>query len=681
MAPTQPVPDVRRPMSAPVAPAETPSLAQASAVISAHADIPTPKHHSSDDREHSNHTADPGGQQFYGWASESLERKQTSITAKLGSSASVASAGGKLMRHLSHHFTAKESMAHMPHSFRTRQRLATGKYDVDDDGDEFPPADVSPYVIRQANTKRVVFDLCGVVVIFYVAMVEPARSAFEQGDNYSDDCPIRDHDAKAFFRLTDWIVTLFFIMDLVLNFFTTFTDFNGNEVFDLIKIRRHYVRGWFFLDLFTTLMPIFDAAGLSQNAMFASNGRLLKMGRLFKLFKILRIAKMMKIADSAIGHWIDEVLESSEAVFSVAMLRVLGMFIVVAHWLACFMIYVDNMSEPNSGFLISDDNALIARSTDSCRNGYITAMYWAVTTMTTVGYGDITPTNALESTYCMAAMVIGGFIYGYIISVISSIVASSDANDREYNERMGTLASWLKYHKMPENVRRNVRSYFKAYFREHSALNENNILDGLAPGLREEVCQYVVPACIRQAPLFVGIPVSFLAKIAPIMWPVTYEQGAMLQEEGGNGSELHLVASGKCRAVYMHRGSNNHLLEGDCFGVLVGLGVHFQYDCSVYASSFVALYMMSRDQLLEKVAMLPEVTPALLIYLLLYVLCLILGPCSLPHSLALLPALYTTRCCTSSAGMPTCAKMLMRVGLRCGFISGTTPTTSLGYEP
>ncbi|CAM9654046.1 unnamed protein product, partial [Discosporangium mesarthrocarpum] len=38
---------------------------------------------------------------------------------------------------------------------------------------------------------------------------------------------------------------------------------------------------------------------------------------------------------------------------------------------------------------------------------YVAAIYWALTTLTTVGYGDITPGVTAEQIYAMFCMILG----------------------------------------------------------------------------------------------------------------------------------------------------------------------------------------------------------------------------------------------------------------------------------
>ena len=51
---------------------------------------------------------------------------------------------------------------------------------------------------------------------------------------------------------------------------------------------------------------------------------------------------------------------------------------------------------------------------------YIASMYWATVTCTTVGYGDILPTNNYELIWAMCIIIFGVAIFSYILSDLSS---------------------------------------------------------------------------------------------------------------------------------------------------------------------------------------------------------------------------------------------------------------------
>jgi hypothetical protein len=53
---------------------------------------------------------------------------------------------------------------------------------------------------------------------------------------------------------------------------------------------------------------------------------------------------------------------------------------------------------------------------------YIYCLYWAITTIVTVGYGDLTPQNYIEVLFVMVVQLIGTAVFGYMINVIGITV-------------------------------------------------------------------------------------------------------------------------------------------------------------------------------------------------------------------------------------------------------------------
>jgi hypothetical protein len=49
-------------------------------------------------------------------------------------------------------------------------------------------------------------------------------------------------------------------------------------------------------------------------------------------------------------------------------------------------------------------------------NRYIRALYWACITMSTIGYGDVSPTNDYERVYVMIMCLLSCGIFGYSMS-------------------------------------------------------------------------------------------------------------------------------------------------------------------------------------------------------------------------------------------------------------------------
>ena len=59
-----------------------------------------------------------------------------------------------------------------------------------------------------------------------------------------------------------------------------------------------------------------------------------------------------------------------------------------------------------------------------CRR-YAAALYWAVTTMSTTGYGDILPMTNLERSYALVVMLIGVVVSALVFGVLGQIITDA----------------------------------------------------------------------------------------------------------------------------------------------------------------------------------------------------------------------------------------------------------------
>ena len=67
---------------------------------------------------------------------------------------------------------------------------------------------------------------------------------------------------------------------------------------------------------------------------------------------------------------------------------------------------------------------------------YLAAVYWSTVTVTTVGYGDITPTNYIEVSWAMVAIIFGVAVFAYVISNLSTQFTEILNSNVEAQERI-----------------------------------------------------------------------------------------------------------------------------------------------------------------------------------------------------------------------------------------------------
>jgi Ion channel len=70
---------------------------------------------------------------------------------------------------------------------------------------------------------------------------------------------------------------------------------------------------------------------------------------------------------------------------------------------------------------------------------YVTAFYFTVTTLVTVGYGDITAYSLEEKLLCIVLMLIGVISFSFATGALASIITSNDTKEALIAEKIATL--------------------------------------------------------------------------------------------------------------------------------------------------------------------------------------------------------------------------------------------------
>jgi hypothetical protein len=91
------------------------------------------------------------------------------------------------------------------------------------------------------------------------------------------------------------------------------------------------------------------------------------------------------------------------------------------------------------------------------------SVYWSLTTLTTVGYGDIVAKNDAERLYALCCMVIGAILFGYLMSTVADLLRSYDMNKVMMQRGIDEVRDFLRYHKFSPEMTGRVKRYFEFY--------------------------------------------------------------------------------------------------------------------------------------------------------------------------------------------------------------------------
>lgn len=83
-----------------------------------------------------------------------------------------------------------------------------------------------------------------------------------------------------------------------------------------------------------------------------------------------------------------------------------------------------------------------------CR--YIYSLYWAITTMVTVGYGDIVAVTVPEKVVAGCIMLLGASVFGYFMGSMATLVAALNSSAARMARKRAAVDDFLRHRKIPK---------------------------------------------------------------------------------------------------------------------------------------------------------------------------------------------------------------------------------------
>ena len=117
---------------------------------------------------------------------------------------------------------------------------------------------IHPWTILHYSPFKAVWDWLILILVMYTAIVTPYMAAFVLTKTAKKTVSSGGNQTAAIIYndplvIVDYIVDVMFIIDIFINFRTTFVNATEEVVSDPCRIAVHYVKGWFLVDLLAAI--------------------------------------------------------------------------------------------------------------------------------------------------------------------------------------------------------------------------------------------------------------------------------------------------------------------------------------------------------------------------------------------------------------------------------------------
>ncbi|XP_034180295.2 potassium voltage-gated channel seizure isoform X10 [Osmia lignaria lignaria] len=462
---------------------------------------------------------------------------------------------------------------------------------------------IGRWTILHYSPFKAVWDWVILLLVMYTAIFTPYVAAFVLSDpdynsrknkKYSDD-PI---------VIIDFIVDVTFIVDIIINFRTTFVNSNDEVVSHPAKIAVHYLKGWFIIDLVAAIpFDLFlvgshtDELGLDKDETTTLIG-LLKTARLLRLVRVARK--------------IDRYSEYGAAV----LLLLMGTFALIAHWMACIWYAIGNAERPTLkskvgwlDILANDTHQFYSHNNTggpSIKSRYITALYFTFSSLTSVGFGNVAPNTDAEKIFTIIVMLIGSLMYASIFGNVSAIIQRLYSGTARYHTQMLRVREFIRFHQIPNPLRQRLEEYFQHAWTYTNGIDMNSVLKGFPECLQADICLHLNRNLLNNCRAFEGASPGCLRALSLKFKTTHAPPGDTLVHRGDVLTSLYFISRGsieilKSDVVMAILGKDDIFGENPCIYPTVG-----KSSCNVRALTYCDLHKIHRDDLLDVLALYPE---------------------------------------------------------------------------
>ena len=97
---------------------------------------------------------------------------------------------------------------------------------------------------------------------------------------------------------------------------------------------------------------------------------------------------------------------------------------------------------------------------------FITSLYFAIISISTVGFGDISAQNRWERLYMIGITFVSTAIFGYIISAVTKIIENAQKAEEVYRMQLVELNTYFRMAKVSQKLQNESRNYLEYIFKE-----------------------------------------------------------------------------------------------------------------------------------------------------------------------------------------------------------------------
>lgn len=237
---------------------------------------------------------------------------------------------------------------------------------------------------------------------------------------------------------------------------------------------------------------------------------------------------------------------------------------------------------------------------DDGKTGYLRSIYWALSSLGSIGFPDILNTNPMENSFVIIALFLGCSLLNAIIGSIASLIGGFGRDEREFHKRVSRMKLFIARKNLSPNTSSRILRFFDYTWSRYGGVDEKEVLNNLPKALKASVISFVRGPVLKNISIFKTCDEEVTDFLVSHLKPMLFILDDCIVNSGDKIYDFYIIEKGLVEFIDKDNVTPLRTIsDGDFFNEEALFKVNVIVDYYIVAKSYCDTYFLSHELLVK----------------------------------------------------------------------------------